>query len=268
MEGPKIVVRGLSKVFGTGDKAVLALDDVSFTVPKGQFLCILGPSGCGKTTLLRILAGLEKKTGGHLVLHHENPAQPLNSMVFQEYSLLPWLTVLDNVAYGLRMRGIPPREREARARGFIDKVGLGEFARSYPHQLSGGMKQRVSVARAFVNDPEILLMDEPFASLDEQNKILLQQELLRIWEGTNKTVVYVTHSIDEALYLGDRILLMTARPGRIKRDIEVSFPRPRDFKELKTNPRFAALFAEVWGALKEEVLGTTLKERPPRLAGT
>src|SRR5262249_41712773 len=160
-------------------------------------VCILGPSGCGKTTLLRIMAGLETPTAGTLAFCSSDDQRPSNSMVFQEHSLFPWLTVIDNVAFGLEMRGISRRERYTRARAFLDTVGLSKFRQHYPHQLSGGMKQRASLARALVNDPELLLMDEPFAALDEQNRLLLQDELLRIWERDRKTVVFITHSIDE-----------------------------------------------------------------------
>jgi NitT/TauT family transport system ATP-binding protein len=175
-------------------------------------------------------------------------------MIFQEQSLFPWMTVRDNVAYGLRMRGVPKRTLNPVVDGYLAKVGLSRFANAFPHQLSGGMKQRVSIARAFANDPEILLMDEPFAALDEQNKILLQEELLRIWDETRKTVLFITHSIDEALVLGDRVLVMTAHPGRIKADLRVDFPRPREVYRLKSSPEFGQLALRVWELLKEEVM--------------
>jgi NitT/TauT family transport system ATP-binding protein len=250
----KIVVRDLTKVFETRRASMRALVDISLDVADGEFLCIVGPSGCGKTTLLRIMAGLETPTSGTVELRRSGAAdRPLNSMVFQEHSLFPWLTVLDNVAFGLEMRGIPRRQRAERAGAFLQMVGLEVFRDHYPHQLSGGMKQRASLARAFVNDPEILLMDEPFAALDAQNKVLLQEELLRIWEQNRKTVVYITHSIDEALLLGDRIVVMTAGPGRIKETMEVKFERPRDVVETKSLPLFGELSVRIWRVLESEV---------------
>ena len=179
---------------------------------------------------------------------------PLTSVVFQEQSLFPWMTVRENVEYGLRVRGVPAAERRRVADYYIELIGLSGFAHAYPHQLSGGMKQRASVARAFANDPEILLMDEPFGSLDEQNRMLLQQELLRIWERSRKTAVFITHSIDEAIALGDRVLVMTARPGSIKASIEVTLPRPRQVAEIRSEPGFLPLFNTIRSLLSEEVL--------------
>ncbi|BDG59042.1 nitrate ABC transporter ATP-binding protein [Caldinitratiruptor microaerophilus] len=256
----KISVRNLTKVFQSRGRRVTAIDDVSFTVPDGTFLAIVGPSGCGKTTLLRILAGLEEPTSGVLEVRQTDRGRPVNSMVFQEQSILPWMTVRDNVAYGLRLRGVDRHERCKVADHYIQMVGLTRFADAYPHQLSGGMKQRVSIARAFANDPEILLMDEPFAALDEQNKILLQQELLRIWEGTRKTVCYITHSIDEALNLSDRVMIMTAHPGRVKAIIDVDLPRPRDITKIRSHPRFGELFEQIWLSLRDEVLKAKAEE--------
>jgi len=251
---PKIRIRALGKVFSSRDGRVIALQNIDLEIPAGQFCCIVGPSGCGKTTLLRILAGLEEHTEGTLELLHRDSDRPLNAMVFQEQSIFPWMTVEGNVGYGLRRRGVGPRERAEIVEYYVDKVGLTQFRRAYPHQLSGGMKQRVSVARAFANDPEILLMDEPFASLDEQNKSLLQEELLKIWEESQKTVVFITHSIDEALVLGDRVLVMTARPGTLKADIPIDFARPRSVYELRATPEFGQLSYDVWSHLRDEVL--------------
>lgn len=250
----RIVAERLSKSFVARGGPVEALRDVDLVIPDGQFCCIVGPSGCGKTTLLRILAGLEEHSDGRLTLLQADPRRPLTSMVFQEQSIFPWMTVQDNVAYGPRMRGVPDRESRALVDAYIEKVGLAQFRRAYPHQLSGGMKQRVSVARAFANGPELLLMDEPFAALDEQNKSLLQEELLRIWEESRTTVVFITHSIDEALFLGDRILVMTARPGMLKADIAVPFGRPRSAYELRATPAFGELVHEVWTQLRDEVM--------------
>src|SRR5438309_11250528 len=214
---PKVRIRGLRKVFRVRQRAVEALATVDLDVGSGEFVAIVGPSGCGKTTLLRILAGLDTASDGESsVVRAAGTDRPLNSMVFQEQSIFPWLSVRDNVAFGLKAQGVRRGERYRIVEPFIHKVGLSGFEDALPHQLSGGMKQRVSIARAFANDPELLLMDEPFAALDEQTKIILQAELLRIWEETQKTVVYVTHSIDEAIVLADRVLVMTYRPGRIK----------------------------------------------------
>ncbi len=250
----KIEIRNLSKVFPGRPDPVVALDSVSLSIPRGQFVCIVGPSGCGKTTLLRILAGLERQSYGELNVLQEDRSKRINSMIFQEQSIFPWMTVRDNISYGLRMRGVDKKLAEPIVNDYIMKVGLSRFADSFPFQLSGGMKQRVSIARAFANDPEILLMDEPFAALDEQNKILLQEELLRIWDETRKTVIFITHSIDEALVLSDRVIVMTAHPGRIKADLKVDFPRPREVYKLKAQPEFGQLGYHVWGLLKEEVM--------------
>ena len=255
-EALQIRIRGLGKQFIAGDQVVTALENVNLDVQRGQFCCIVGPSGCGKTTLLRIVAGLETHTTGQLQLAHHDQRKPLHSMVFQDQSVFPWMTVQKNVEYGLRMRGVPPSERRDVVDHYIDKVGLCAFRNAYPHQLSGGMKQRVSIARAFANDPEILLMDEPFAALDEQNKAILQEELLRIWEESRKTVLFITHSIDEALVLSDRALIMSTRPGRLKADVPVNLPRPRGAYELRTRPGYAELSNQLWSCLREEVLGT------------
>ena len=244
----------LTKIFYTNQKKVVALDNIDLSVKEGEFLCIVGPSGCGKTTLLRILAGLEKQTWGKLVIRSKNPEKPLTSMVFQGDSVFPWMTVKENVAYSLRIKGLPKSERLRIAGRYIKLMGLEGFADAFPHQLSGGMKQRINVARAFVSDPEILLMDEPFGALDEQNRLLLQQELLKIWKGSGKTSLFITHSIDEALVLADRIMVMTAHPGKVKAIVPVDIPRPRDILSLRLSPNFGALFKQIWELLQEEVL--------------
>jgi NitT/TauT family transport system ATP-binding protein len=249
-----IRIQQLDRVFRARNESVQALRDVNLSIGQGEFCCIVGPSGCGKTTLLRILAGLDTHTAGRLELHQRDPSKPLTSMVFQEQSVFPWMTVRDNISYGLRMRNVPKQTWEPVVDYYIDRTGLRKFANSYPFQLSGGMKQRVSVARAFANDPEILLMDEPFANLDEQNRILLQEELLRIWEDSKNTVVFITHSIDEAIVLGDRVVVMTAHPGTIKVEMSVDFPRPRAVYELKANPAFGEMAFAVWSQLRDEVL--------------
>jgi NitT/TauT family transport system ATP-binding protein len=250
----KIEAVKLRKLFDISGRETVAIDDFSLSVAEGEFVSLLGPSGCGKTTVLRILADLESVTSGTAHIHHDKTSNaPTNSMVFQEHSLFPWLTVIENVAYGLEMRGVPRRVRLDRAQPFLDMVGLTKFANYYPSQLSGGMRQRVSLARAYVNDPDVLLMDEPFAALDAQNKLIMQQELLRIWERDRKTVLFVTHAIDEAIVLSDRIVVMTAAPGRIKRIISVDFPRPRHAAELRAEPEFGKLSLDIWRTLEEEV---------------
>ncbi|NLG85621.1 MAG: ABC transporter ATP-binding protein [Firmicutes bacterium] len=256
-----ILVKNISKTFPSRQGApVAALEDINLTVKEGEFLCIVGPSGCGKSTLLRILAGLEEPTSGEVVVTVKEEGKPVNSMVFQEQSLLPWYTVKDNVSYGLAMRGVPKPERERIADHYLKMTDLSRFAHAYPYQLSGGMKQRVSVARAFANDPAILLLDEPFGSLDEQTRVLLQQELLKIWEGSNKTAIFITHSIDEALGLGDRVLVMTARPGKVKAILDIDLPRPRDLTVIRSQPRFLDLFHLIWFSLREEVVKARTEE--------
>ncbi len=263
----KIRLRALRKRFEVKGRPVEALDGVDFDIVSGEFVCIVGPSGCGKTTLLRILAGLETQTSGRVEVVRESAAQggrkrPLNAMVFQEQSIFPWMNVRDNVAFGLKARGMPKRERYDIAEPYIRKVGLEGFKDALPHQLSGGMKQRVSIARAFANDPEVLLMDEPFAALDEQTKLILQAELLRIWEEARKTVVYVTHSIDEAIVLADRIMVMSARPGRVKDiiDVDAVFGRPRVVEAVRSHPDFGRLFGRIWGELRGEAAAAALGE--------
>lgn len=249
----KIVARDVTKVFPTAGGAVTAIDGFSLEVTEGEFVCVVGPSGCGKSTFLRILANLVPLTSGEITIRPgADPEKPLNNVVFQEYAIFPWKTVTENVAFGLQMRGINPREREAIAREWLGRVGLRKFAGHYPAQLSGGMKQRVSIARALANDPEVLLMDEPLGALDAQTRTVLQEELLRIWEETHKTVVYITHSIDEAVLLADRVIIMTAHPGTNKADFRIDLPRPRTIATTST-PEFARLTGAIWQALEAEV---------------
>jgi NitT/TauT family transport system ATP-binding protein len=259
----RIVVRGLHKVFETASgQVVVALQDIDLTVRPGEFLCIVGPSGCGKSTFLRLLAGLERSSAGEIRIEVTRPDRPVNSMVFQEQSTFPWMTVRQNTSFGLEMRGVDRRVRDDLVAYYLRKVGLEDFANAYPHQLSGGMRQRVCLARAFANEPEVLLMDEPFASLDEQTRILMQEELLRVWEGEHgRTVVFITHSIDEAVLLGDRVVVMSARPGRVKATFAVPFPRPRgQLAQLKLQPEFAQLTYKVWEVLRDEVLNAQAAE--------
>ena len=215
---------------------------------------MVGPSGCGKTTLLNILGGLEQPTSGNVMFNFLRADRPAHSIVFQEQGVFPWMTVLENTAFGLRARGVGKEERYATARRVLREVGLADFERAYPRALSGGMRQRVNLARAFANDPQLLLMDEPFGSLDEHTKLILQDTLLQMWERHRKTVLFITHSVEEAIRLADRILVMTARPGRIKADVLVGLPRPRNVFELQTNDEFLRIRTTVWEALKEEVL--------------
>jgi NitT/TauT family transport system ATP-binding protein len=250
--GAAIEIAGLRKEYRSEQGHVLALADVSLDVAPGEFVCIVGPSGCGKSTLLRILAGLDLQSGGAVRVAAEGWSV-INAMVFQENGLFPWMTVEANVGFGLMTRGVPRAQAATRVETALRLVGLTKFRQHYPHQLSGGMRQRGAIARAFVTDPAMLLMDEPFAALDAQNRTILQAELLRIWEETRKTVVYVTHSVEEALLLCDRIVLMTAQPGRIKRSIDVSFSRPRDLLELSASTEFGRLKLEIWRLLEDEV---------------
>lgn len=250
----KISIQGLTKVFKTGKTDVTALQDVSLKIAAGEFVVIVGPSGCGKTTLLRIIAGLDEQSHGHIVRKHTDPAKPLSTTVFQEHAIFPWLQVDANIGYGLKMRGVPKVQRIETVNKFLDKMGLRDHAKAYPHQLSGGMKQRVSIARAFANDPEILCMDEPFAALDEQNKAIMLEELVRIWSESRKTAVFITHSLDEALVLADRIVVMTARPGRIAAIFDNPLPRPRRSYEIRQDPAYGKISNEIWQILRTEVL--------------
>lgn len=250
---PKIELRGVEKIYQTAQGELEALSNINLCVDEGEFLCIIGPSGCGKSTLLRILAGLYQQSAGEVVVNKNGASnRPTNAVVFQEYAIFPWRTVSENVAFGLEMRGVPRGEREKRTSAYLSKVGLTQFANHYPYQLSGGMKQRVALARALATDPEILLMDEPFGALDAQTRSVLQEELVRIWEEEKKTVVYITHSIEEAIMLGDRVVLMTARPGKIKSTYEVALPRPRSL-QLRTTPEYNRLAQVIWEDLVEEV---------------
>ncbi len=250
----KIELRQIQKQFIVRKQIVEAVQKTSFAIPDGQFVCLLGPSGCGKTTLLRIVAGLETPTSGTVHVARSGGNRPLNAMIFQQESLFPWKTVWDNVELALKMRGIDKAERRERTESWLTKVGLLRFSGAYPYQLSGGMKQRVSIARAFAVDPEILLMDEPFAALDQQTKLLLQEELLRLWADTRKTVIFVTHNIDEAVLLGDRVIVMTAHPGHIKDEVTIDLSRPRDPMGIRTDVRYMELTQEIWQLLRNEVL--------------
>ncbi|MDQ0616665.1 ABC transporter ATP-binding protein [Arthrobacter globiformis] len=249
----KIRIQDLTKTFDSRGKTIQAIDTLNLDIAAGSFFVIVGPSGCGKTTLLRMLAGLEKPSSGRIEIDQDQTDRPTNSMIFQGDSIFPWMTVWRNAAYGLQMRGVPKEQIRDTVGYYLDKTGLTPFANSYPHQLSGGMRQRVSIARAFSNDPEILLMDEPFSALDEQNKTLLQGELLKIWDETKKTVVFITHSVDEAVTLGDRVMIMSSRPGQVKDLIDIPFERPRDVLHLRKEPEYGEIVYRIWGSLRAEV---------------
>jgi len=234
-------LRGIVKhwaIARTGER-VVALESITLDVAAGEFLIFLGPSGCGKSTLLQIIAGLERPTAGEMrataAARAGNGARKLTSMVFQEYALFPWRTVLENVAFGPEVRKVPRAERDAAARRLIDMVHLTGFEHRYPHELSGGMRQRVSIARALVHDPSLLLMDEPFGALDAMTREFMNVELLRIWRESGKTIVFITHSIPEAVFLADRVVVMSARPGRIQEIVSVDLPRPRDLDVMASD---------------------------------
>ncbi|MDA8297846.1 MAG: ABC transporter ATP-binding protein [Actinomycetota bacterium] len=251
-----IEVRGVSKAFvDPHGHQLLALVNVDLVIEAGTFVSLIGPSGCGKSTLLRIMGGLDQPSTGTLRVNAATGAAgtgPQSAFVFQDYGLMPWLTVVDNVAFGLKMAGVGKTERRERARVWLARVGLAGFERAYPEQLSGGMRQRLSLARAFVTEPDVLFMDEPMGAVDPQTRLLLQEDLLRIWEETRKTVVLVTHSLDEALLLGDRVVVMTARPGRVKLDLPVELERPRTVATTG-GAAFASLRNTLWEALRDEV---------------
>ena len=246
-------VDGVARYFDGEDGPVAALSRIDLALEPGRFTVIVGPSGCGKTTLLRLLAGLDQPSTGTVSITRSDGGVPTNAVVFQGRSVFPWLRVEDNIGYGLRLRGIDRQTREATVSRLLEMVGLERFRRSYPHQLSEGMRQRVAIARALAVDPDLLLMDEPFGSLDEHTRLLLQNELLRIWEQSGMSVVFVTHSIDEALALADEVIVMSARPGRIRQRIAIPFGRPRTVEAVRSDPRFARLFAEIWALIRDEV---------------
>lgn len=241
-------------VDGRESNQITVLDGVDLTIRKGEFITLVGPSGSGKSVLLDIIGGLTQASEG--VVHIDGTKifrpDPKTGYVFQQYALFPWRTALANIEYALEVRGVPKRERTEKARYFLSLFGLSGFEDRFPNQLSGGMQQRVAIARALATDPEVLLMDEPFAALDAQTREILQAELLRIWEKINTTVIFVTHSIDEAIYLADRIVVMTARPGTVKEIIDIDLPRPRE-GDIRASTEFNAHRGRVWEALRDEV---------------
>jgi len=238
-QAERIVIRGLRKQFRdiARQEEVIALDGIDLAVADDEFLTVLGPSGCGKTTLLNIVASFESASGGEVLLDGEPVRKPGpdRGVVFQEYALFPWLTVQQNIEFGLRERRMPRLERRERVRRQIASVGLSGFEQRYPQELSGGMRQRVALARLLINNPKILLMDEPFAALDAQTRSMMQQELLGVWSAERRTVIFITHNIEEAVLLGDRVVVMTARPGRIKEIVAIELARPRDVTSTEFN---------------------------------
>jgi NitT/TauT family transport system ATP-binding protein len=263
---PKIEARRLGKQFQRGSTTMQALSDIDLAIKPGEFVAVLGASGCGKTTLLRIVDGLEHATSGELLIDGK-PTRGTGTdrgFVFQQDNLFPWRTVVRNVMLGLELQGHSRAECKAEAMQYLELVGLSGFEKHYPHELSGGMRQRVNLARAFSISPDILLMDEPFAALDAQTREVMQTELLRIWRmaAGSRTVMFVTHQIDEAIFLADRIVVMTARPGRVKEVIDVPFERPRDL-HVKRTAEFGAIYDSIWTTIEREVLASMGMNRPP-----
>lgn len=267
----KIDVNGLTVKFADASAAqpLVAIQDFNLQVHEGEFVCVVGPSGCGKTTVLRVIAGLERAAQGHATIHSADRTRPDYAMVFQDAGLFPWMSVLENVTYGMRMQGlwralwfklrygvwhwITGSQRYARALAWINRVGLAGFEDAFPNQLSGGMQQRVGLARAFSHNAEVLLMDEPFGALDAQTRLILQEQLLDLWKNSDMTVLFVTHSIEEALVLADRIVVMSARPGQLIAEFPVDFERPRDVMALRATAAFGERYADIWAVLREEV---------------
>ncbi|MCA1359178.1 ABC transporter ATP-binding protein [Bradyrhizobium sp. IC3069] len=252
----RIAVQGLSKRFNASGREFVAVDDVSFEVKQGEFVALLGPSGCGKSTILNMVAGLLPRSGGRILIDQDTvetgEVNPRVGYVFQRDTLFPWRTVEQNIGYGLEIAGVPKSERAARVATAIEKAGLAGFAQSFPRMLSGGMRQRVALMRTLILEPEILLMDEPFGALDTHTKLEMHKTLLEIWERERQTVLFVTHDLGEALTLASRIILLSARPGRLKEDFDVAIPRPRDPVAVRETAEFARLYSHIWHSLGEE----------------
>src|SRR6266498_4007972 len=258
-----VELRGVSKEFVARDRRVLALQEIDLSIAHKEFAAILGPSGCGKSTLLNMVAGFDRPSGGQVRVSGapvEAP-DPSRGVVFQEAALFPWYTVWDNVSFGPRTMGVPAAQYRPQVEAFIDQVGLRGFERHYPAELSGGMKQRVGIARVLVMEPEVLLMDEPFGSLDAQTRSVMQELLLSVWERQHQTMLFITHDIEEALLLADTVAVMTARPGRIKKRVAVDLPRPRSL-EVTTSPAFNALKRELLALIREESVRAATERVP------
>ena len=240
-------IEGVYKTYKNNDKELQTLKDINLTVKDGEFICLLGPSGCGKSTLLNVVAGFDKPTEGKILLDGKeiNSPGPDRAVVFQEHALYPWLKVIDNVEFGMKMAGVPKQERRERALKYLDMMHLTNFKDAFVHQLSGGMKQRVAIARALSLDSNILLMDEPFSALDSQTRALLQAEVQRIWWSTKKTVVFITHSVEEAVLLADRVLVMSTNPGCIKKEFNIQLPRPRKIGDIDVTYTVSKIMKEL-----------------------
>jgi NitT/TauT family transport system ATP-binding protein len=254
----KLHIHNVSKTYSADDHEVQAIDEIDLKIKSEEFATLLGPSGCGKSTLLRIVAGLARPTRGVVRLDGNvirGPGQD-RGMVFQSYTLFPWLTVKENIQFGLEISGVPMIEQEQIAQEFVEKVGLKGFEKAYPKGLSGGMKQRVAIARALANNPAILLLDEPFGALDAQTRSLMQELLTQVWEDLHKTILFVTHDVEEAIFLSDRVFIMTARPGKIKAEIDVPLKRPRNY-EVKATESFLDLKKQALALIREEAIKAT-----------
>lgn len=269
----KIVIKNINRVFNikrnnSGKKDFVAIKDVNLNIRAGEFLTIVGPSGCGKSTLLDIIAGLSKPTSGEIYIDDKIITGPAldRGIVLQGYALFPWRTVRHNVEFGLEIKGVKKKERREISSRFIKLVGLEGFEDRYPYELSGGMRQRVAIARALAYDPEVLLMDEPFAAIDAQTREVMQDELLRIWEETNKTIIFVTHSIEEAVGLADRVAIMSANPGYIKEIVDVDLPRPRRIGDIRNSTNFSWITHRVWEILQNVQKEVAVKENNSNIA--
>ncbi len=257
-ETTKLHIHNVSKIYRSNGDEILAIDEIDLKIKNQEFATILGPSGCGKSTLLRIVAGLIKPTQGVVRLDGKmitSPGQD-RGMVFQSYTLFPWLTVKENIQFGLELSGMPKAQKEQMAQEFVEKVGLKGFEKTYPKGLSGGMKQRVAIARALANNPAILLLDEPFGALDAQTRSLMQELLTQVWEELHKTILFVTHDVEEAIFLSDRVFVMTARPGKIKAEIDIPLERPRSY-EIKATESFLNLKKQALALIREEAIKAT-----------
>ncbi len=257
-ESIKLHIHNVTKTYRSDGQVVLAIDEIDLKIRNKEFATILGPSGCGKSTLLRIVAGLIKPTKGVVRLDGNVVAGPGSDrgMVFQSYTLFPWLTVKENIRFGLEISGTPKAKQEQVAQEFVNRVGLSGFEKTYPKGLSGGMKQRVAIARALANNPDILLLDEPFGALDAQTRALMQELLTQVWEELHKTILFVTHDVEEAIFLSDRVFVMTARPGKIKAEIDVALGRPRNY-EMKATEAFFELKKQALTLIREEAIKAT-----------